>query len=428
MSSQPPANQHFLSARNPTATTQQLEMEQLSLRLLDTPQVQKAKQIAAMKVKSLVHGRAPEEAWERFDDVMDEWTLGYVQKAVNADPNYPKVLNHVYSGPYEWFGRKIPGNRAFGGDNPDTLYSMIPIDPYARFTITGKKFNDLIDGPIQICSNLSLSSTLGFIAWEDMAFEPDGSFTVTIGPEPANGRRNHIQSKPEAKFVIIRNTRSDWSAKPVAYTVERLDPPVAEPLSFEQLAERAALYVVDDIPASLYWLAMLDEREYNTLPEPFTTGAVGGMWTARMTFGKLELADDEAYVLTTTMAGARFFNLVLYDYWQYSLDYGNRLTSSNDVQALENPDGTTTFVISKQDPGVHNWIDTYGLNYPKIMLRWQQLPMDPDAVAPQVKAEVVKLSDLKAALPEGVRFVTAEERAQQLQARRLAHDTRYADH
>jgi Protein of unknown function (DUF1214) len=417
----------FLTARNPTATADQLEMEALSLRLLATPEVQKARQIAAMKVRTLVHGRAPEEAWERFEGVMDEWTLGYVQKAINSDSNYPRVLSHVYSGPYQWFGRKIPGNRAFGGDNPDTLYVMFPIDSFSRFRISGQKFNDKIDAPIQVCSNLSLSSTLGFIAWEDMVFEADGRFVVTIDPQPANGRVNHIQSKPESKFVIIRNTRSDWGATPVAYQVERLDPPMAEPLSFGQLAEKAALYVVDDIPASLYWVAMLDELEANTLPTPFVTGNVGGMWTARMSFGKLHLEDDEAYVITTSTAGARFFNLVLYDYWQYSLDYGNRLTSSNDVQSHQSPDGTMTFVIASQDPGVYNWIDSYGLNHPKIMLRWQQLPPDRNAEPPIIESKVVKLQDLQNYLPRGVKRVTPQERRVQLRERQQAHATRYLD-
>src|SRR5690606_15274745 len=122
-----------------------------------------------------------------------------------------------------------------------------------------------------------------------------------------------------------------------------------------------------------------------------------------------------------------FFNLVLYDYWQYSLDYGRRLTSSNDVQSIPNPDGTTTFVISTKDPGVYNWIDTYGLEYPKVMLRWQQLPRDEGAAPPWVKGEVVKLKDLKNVLPDGVKFATPQERQQQLEERWQAHNTRYAD-
>jgi Protein of unknown function (DUF1214) len=419
--------EYFLTETNPLATSEQLEMEALSLRLLETPQVKQAKETAAMKVKSLVQGRAPEEAWEVFDQRIDEWTLGYVQKAINGDPNYPKVLTQVYSGPYEWFGQRMPANRAFGGDNPDTIYGMIPVDPYARYRLIGKKFNDKFDAPLQLVSNLSLSSTLGMISWEDMQFEDDGTFVVTIDSEPASGRVNHIQSKPEAKFILLRYTRSDWAAKPIAYRVERLDPPLADPLSFEELTERAALYVVDDIPASVSWLSMIDVLEYNELKPPFVTGNVGGMWTARMTFAKLELKDDEAYVLNVGLAGARFFNVVLYDYWQYSLDYGNRLTSSNDIQSHHNPDGTITFVVSKKDPGVYNWIDTTGLKYPKIMLRWQQLPKDPNAQSPEIEGKLVKLSDLKQALPDGIKFVSGQERNEQIQQRIAAHNVRYLD-
>jgi Protein of unknown function (DUF1214) len=418
---------HFLVEDNPLATSDQLAMEALSLQILEAPQVQKAREIAAMKVRSLVDGRAPEEAWKTFDERMDEWTLGYVQKAVNADPNYPKVLTQVYSGAYEWFGRKMPANRAFGGDNPDTIYGMIPVDPYARYRLIGKKFNDKFDAPVQLASNLSLSSTLGMISWEEMQFEHDGTFVITIDPEPANGRANHIQSSPDAKFVLLRYTRSDWSAKPLAYRVERLDAPLAAPLTFDQLAERAALYVVDDIPASVYWLSMVDELEFNSFKPIFTTGQVGGMWTARMSFAKLALEDDEAYVLTISLADARFFNLVLMDYWQDTIDYGRRLTSSNDIQANHNPDGTITFVISKQDPGVYNWIDTTGLKYPKVMLRWQQLPKDPNAKAPELTGKLVKLKRLKDELPESMKYVSDDAREKQIRKRIKSHQTRYLD-
>ena len=418
---------YFLTDDNPLATVDQLEMEALSLRILATPEVQNAKQMAAMKVKSIVHGRVPEEAWDAFDQHMDEWTLGYVQKAVNADPNYPKVFTQVFSGPYQWFGRKIPANRAFGGDNPDTLYGMIPVDAYARYKLVGKKFNEKFDAPIQLTSNLSLSSTLGMISWEDIQFSEDGTFEISIDPEPANGRVNHIQSKPDAKFVLLRYTRSDWSAKPIALRVERLDPPQAAPRTVEQIAELAALYVVDDIPASTYWLSMIDVLGVNELPAPFVTGNVGGMWTARMSFGRLALEDDQAFVVKVGLGGARFFNLVLMDYWQGTVDYGERLTSSNDVQSHANPDGSLTFVISKQDPGIHNWIDTTGLNHPKIMLRWQQLPREMAQAEPAIESKLVSMNRLDSQLPDFVKRVSAKERKQQLADRRKAHNVRYLD-
>lgn len=421
-------NDFFLSERNPLATTDQRELLQLALRVLPTEKVQKAKAMAAARVKTLVHGHANDEAWASFDRAMDEWTFNYVLKAVNADPNYPKILNHIYAPPYRSFGIDVPGNRAFGGENPDTIYNLIPIDPYARYELSGQKFNDVCDVPIQLCSNLSLSSTLGSLPWEDVVFESDGRFFVHIGPQPANGETNYIQSKAEAKFLLIRNTRSDWNAKPVAFRIKRLDPPVAPPLRFEDIVDRAALFVVDDIPMSLYWLAMVDMLERNTFSPAFITGGVGGMWTARMSFGKLTLADDEYAVLTVGSAGARFRNLVLMNYWQHSVAYGERLTSLSDKQSIESTDGTTTYVIGKQDPGIYNWVDTTGLKDTKVMLRWQQLPRDDCQEEPPVHLQIVKTDELESVLPKDIMRVSSTEREHQLAERIKSHQLRFLDH
>ncbi len=35
-----------------------------------------------------------------------------------------------------------------------------------------------------------------FVVDENTKYNADGSITLTLGPEPANGRGNHIQSKP----------------------------------------------------------------------------------------------------------------------------------------------------------------------------------------------------------------------------------------
>ena len=125
---------------------------------------------------------------------------------------------------------------------------------------------------------------------------------------------------------------------------------------------------------------------------------------------------------------SRFFNLVLMDYWQDTVDYGQRLTSSNDLQGHPNPDGTTTYVVSKMDPGIHNWIDTAGLNHPKLMLRWQQLPRDASAKEPSVETQLVSLDELDSVLPDYVKRITPDERKQQLAERLSDHNVRFADH
>ncbi len=53
-------------------------------------------------------------------------------------------------------------------------------------------------------------------------------------------------------------------------------------------------------------------------------------------------------------------------------------------------------MISIQDPGVHNWIDTEGLHHTMFLQRWQLLPQGADGPGgnPSQRSEVVKLADL----------------------------------
>ncbi len=84
-------------------------------------------------------------------------------------------------------------------------------------------------------------------------------------------------------------------------------------------------------------------------------------------------------------------------------------------------------MISNKDPGVHNWIDGYGLNYPKIMLRWQQLPRDADSPQPAVDGKLVTVDELNRYLPQEMVFISAEERKEQLKNRMSKHSGRYLD-
>lgn len=104
-------------------------------------------------------------------------------------------------------------------------------------------------------------------------------------------------------------------------------------------------------------------------------------------------------------------------------------SSLNNKQTLANPDGSYTFVLSIQDPGVHNWVDPVGQNEGTIMVRWQSLPASAQDGGPQVSARVVKLTDLSTVLPADTRWVSAAERQQQLTARQAGYQRRirYAD-
>jgi hypothetical protein len=74
-------------------------------------------------------------------------------------------------------------------------------------------------------------------------------------------------------------------------------------------------------------------------------------------------------------------------------------------------------VVSAEDPGVVNWLDTMGLERGVIILRFCGAT---NAVPPQ--ARVVELADVAASLPD-TRSCTADERRAQIAKRRegVAH-------
>jgi hypothetical protein len=422
-------NGYFLSAGNPTATIDQRFLEEMALRVVRSPDVKFAKDHAATRLKILLGDDVPSEAWESFERTMEEWAYGFALRAVNSDSNYPKVLRHLYSQSHQWFGLDVPGSHGIGGDNPDTIYSIVPIDPYSRFEITGINYSEKVDATFQIVSNLSMSTTIDMLEWSNIEIDEDGSFTIFIGPVIPDGQPNYLQSNRDALYLLIRDTMLDWGEQPNGYQVKRLDSPVAPPMSFHEIVKRAAMWTVNEIAPAYYWQAMMNRLEINRFTPAMVTGTVGGMFTARMSYGQLILEDDEAYVVTIANGGAKYRGVVLMNYWQHSVDYANRLTSMNLLQSKLNKDGTTTYVISNTDPGVHNWIDAAGIRNPKVMIRWQGLPYEDKEFkqADWVSGKIVKLQNLLNELPAEMVGMDTSARSNQIRSRLRNYSNRFIE-
>jgi Protein of unknown function (DUF1214) len=420
---------HFLSATNPIATIDQRDMEGLALKMLQMPIIIQAKEAAARRWRMLCTSDVPAEAWVCFDEKMEEFAFHYTLYAINADSNYPKVLSSVFGPPHEWFGMNVPGCRGPGtAENPDNSYSLIPVDGRARFEIQGKlSENPVGTCPFHIVGNLAVGMTLAQLDWRDMDINADGTFVITVGPEPANGRRNHMQSMINARYVFVRASRKDWRQNPHALRVRRVDPPTAPPLTIEQLAALAAKFIVDDVSEDFWYYRMVACVDVNTVTPPETTSFFGGMAIQKLARSRLRLHENEAFVLTLQPGGSEYWVLVMHDHWLMSVNFWSRLTTLNTTQSVPNADGTYTYVLSLRDPGVHNWIDMYDAHEPLFMIRWNELPRtpDPSRELPGVKYQLVKLSDLERLLPAETKWVTAQERKQQLAKRLAEFDHRY---
>jgi hypothetical protein len=422
----------FLSEVNATATVDQRDLESLALQMLDDDRVKAgwARAEQMFRILGGKHGaRAPEEAYRDIDRKMREWTYHYLLLALNYDTNYPKVLGHGYGPPHDWLGMEVPGCRGLGtAENPDNHYSFVPVDVDTPMEIHGKIQDPAIeDVNFHVTSNHSQAHNVCGLTWRETQIAEDGTFVITLDREPANGRPNHLQLTPDSKRLFIRDSRKDWNQRPNAYRVLRLDPPTAKPLSIDEQAEMAFRTIIDDVPFNFWFRMMVGYLEPNTVKGPEVTSNFGGMPTQMALRGRVDLGDDEAFVLTLSSQGSNYWVFTLYDWWLMSGNYWDHTSSLNNDQAIANEDGTHTLVISKYDPGVHNWIDTECLNHTLFLQRWQLLPNTPDGPGGTLSqnSEVVKLADLKQVLPEETCWVTPEARQQQLADRLASFNRRH---
>jgi hypothetical protein len=97
----------------------------------------------------------------------------------------------------------------------------------------------------------------------------------------------------------------------------------------------------------------------------------------------------------------------------------HRQSSLNGGQAVLDADGKFRAVLSHQDPGIANWIDTVGNTYGIMLGRWHNCSSHPMPTTTKVK-----LKDVRQHLPATTPVFTAEERAEQLHRRRIGAQLR----
>ena len=313
-----------------------------------------------------------------------------------------------------------PGART-GMDNPDTVYRQVNVTVNASYEIRG--FRNLSSGVFFVLydswpgSDGTAGNTLTVLDNRDLVVEQDGSFTVTLDAKPANGRDNHIQLLPGAHTLLMRDTLANWCETPSALKIRRLTPdddsipPAPEQRELELRAARN----LDAVNQT--WLRYADiYRRFpaNTpLPPRLTPGGLIGQYSSA---GIFRLQKGEAVVITVDPAEAPYQGFQLGSDYFASFNYWDHTSSLTAEQARKNADGSVTYVISLEDPGVWNWLDPVGHSQGLYLIRWQGLGKD-DAAPRTPSAMKVALGELEDYLPEGMVRITPEERAAQIRQR-----------
>ena len=231
----------------------------------------------------------------------------------------------------------------------------------------------------------------------DMDIAGDGSFTITIDDKPADGRKNHIQTRPGADFIMVRDALGDWLEQSAnALTVTRLNPD-GDPKSMDEMARQCARTAIELVYYSFYVTQTGNSKPTNEIRPPTNAGVFGGMPTQWGTKANLALEEDDAIIIRCNAAGAQFRNFVLTDAFHLSIAYWAHTSSLNMVQMAPDEDGDFTLVIARRDPGVHNWVDTAGLRRSMFVHRWQAFRRDTRNDPPWMTGRMVKID----AVPEG---------------------------
>lgn len=437
----------YMNELNECTIAEQPEIERMALGLLQRPEIneayKKARQLfLADPLAKTLAGR------ETLDQAVDELVLSIVYDTLLNDLSKPRLL-WMANAPHSWFGHSVSGAR-YGLDNPDNVYRAAAIDPKGSYEIRARHIGPLpahlsvqlypnnrygavlVGAPTGVATTgvtakpQQLDQPLGGLLDHQILMGEDGSFTVTINPEPANGRANHIQSQEGANALLIRSSLSDWQLEsPYWLAMRRLDP-APPPMSEKSLAVRAIERLEEDVP---FWLRFNHEVVFsktpNTLPIP---RARGGGWGFSC-ISNFDLADDEGLLITIHPQGARYTGFQISCPWSITYDHIDQTGSLNNVQTRPNNDGSFTYVIAAKDPGLANWLNSSGMPTGAILLRWQSFPEQPataDGLVREVK--LIKLAQLPQWVADKSMWLTPEQRKQELANRARGYNRRLSDY
>ncbi|HEU0190247.1 MAG TPA: hypothetical protein VFR17_03105, partial [Mycobacterium sp.] len=259
----------------------------------------------------------------------------------------------------------------------------------------------------------------------------DGSYTIYASPTEHSG--NWIDTSGVTTFVV-RNTGGDWGLQPDTITFQLADggptftPPVLTDNEIEAMLQALPQSITFTNSSSLLLglqkvFASVPENTFTPI-ESTVKLAPGPLLPGQLTgFGRYSLEPDQALIVKVPdVDNTMYTGFQISNNLTAAPNVVNMLTSYNNTQAFNDPDGFTYYVISSQDPGFANWLDDSADPSGIIWARFQGTGLQPPA-AP-ITTQVVNVDDVSKYLPADTPTVTPAERAVEEANRVLEWDYR----
>ncbi len=317
-----------------------------------------------------------------------------------------------------------------GGDNPDQRYAVSSIRGGASYRVWGT-LGSAVRVELQIYAGRPWDGSgrsAGYLTFEDLQLEDDGSFEIWISPGQREG--NWLENPADATTLLARHIYDQWTDEPTGEIhIDRVgfEGRRRPPETREALADRIRATTHSFATTARTWPGFVNRNyvakgQANTVAPPRDTYALGGVKGRWISGGHFALEEGQALVLRMPRSRAHYQAVQLTDMWFASLEYGNQVSSLTSKQSVLAPDGAYYYVISPHDPGYANWLDSGALARGVFLLRWdgvqEELSQDQHP-----SGRLVSLEEIEAAIPgfewvsEGEREAVRQDRRRHLQRR-----------
>src|SRR4029077_1279216 len=171
-------------AVSPLGTPEQLAAEQRAAETVNTLPVKLMKRVLQFGWNSTTEhqsnrtGEPDQATLAALDEAVDEYAMGAAFQQQLLNPMTPTAVLQVAPLP-TWYGQDVAGSRTLYA-NPDTIYRLMAVNNTSTYVITGQFNGEMpADTTFSVLTGLS-GTTASVLSGEDLALNPDGSFTITV--------------------------------------------------------------------------------------------------------------------------------------------------------------------------------------------------------------------------------------------------------
>lgn len=331
---------------------------------------------------------------------------------------------------HPYLSRMLSYDKKAGGDNPQGTYLSAPVNGTDTYRICGTRGTArwvsiiaMRHPPDVLARGLSPYGATMFT--DDLQVEPDGTFEIILSPENHEG--NWLETDPFVATVLIRQFFGTFdNVVPMDLRIEnqtRGQEP-KQPLTLDQAIGRleAGTLTFSLVVPMMHAELLAKESSINSFATDIgdPTSNLGGVPGGNAVTARWRLEKDEALLVQVTPPEpCAYWDVQVGNSWYETWDYRHFFSGLTCEQVKQADGGSVTLVLSQDDPGTANWLETAHHREGHIAIRWQLT----DGQLPIPVCTVVKVDEVRKRT--GLPPVSPEQRRQQRLALRYSVERRF---